>query len=519
MRTAFLVALTGLLTGCAATPATTYDVLITGATVYDGSLAAGARQDVAVLDGRITLLRPHSKASATRTIDARGLYVVPGFIDPHTHATGDLLNPATNSNINYLTQGVTTVLVGNDGGGLPQADVSIATMKSQGIGSNVAYFAGHGSLRQQVMGKQDRAPTPAELERIKALLGTEMQRGAVGLSTGLYYVPGNYAATDELIALAGVAESYGGIYDTHLRDESSYNIGLQAAVAEAIEIARQSGIAVHISHIKALGKDVWGQSADIIAMIDAARAAGLAVSANQYPWRASGTRFTGALLPRWVLADSDARMLARLEDPELAAAIRDEMYANMARRGGADAMLVTAADSQWQGMTLADIATALQLDPVAAAVQVIRAGNPSIASFNMSPDDIARFAVQVWVMTGSDGSSGHPRKYATYPKAWQDLVATGRLSVEQFVHRSSGLVAETLHLCDRGYLRDGYAADIAVLDPQHFAANADYENPTVLSSGIRYLLVNGAMVVDNDNYNGALHGQVLARGNCVAQAE
>jgi N-acyl-D-aspartate/D-glutamate deacylase len=182
-------------------------------------------------------------------------------------------------------------------------------------------------------------------------------------------------------------------------------------------------------------------------------------------------------------------------------------------------MLVTAADSRWQGMTLADVALELQVEPVEAAIRLIRDGDPSIASFNMSPDDIAHFALQSWVMTGSDGSSGHPRKYATYPKAWQDLVAAGKLSVQQFVHRSSGLVADTLHLCDRGYLRDGYAADIAILDPQHFVAHADYENPTVLSDGIRYLLVNGAMVIDNDNYNGTLRGQVLERGSCGQQPE
>jgi N-acyl-D-aspartate/D-glutamate deacylase len=311
-----------------------------------------------------------------------------------------------------------------------------------------------------------------------------------------------------------VAAEYGGVYDTHMRSESSHGGGMVAALDETITIARETGIPVHISHIKALGKDMWGHSDEIISRIEAARAEGLDVTANQYPWRASGTRFSNALVPRWVMADSKERMRERLDDPELRPRIVEAMRENLELRGGPDAMLVSAADSPWRGFTLTGIANAMQTDFENAAIDVIVNGDPSIASFVMHPDVINAIAVQPWVMTGSDGTSGHPRLYGTYPKAWQDLVETGKLSIAEFVHRSSGLVATTFGLCDRGYIRDGAMADIVIVDRDRFQSNASYESPTELSDGITYLLINGVIVIDNENYTGALNGRVLRHARC-----
>ena len=491
---------------------THYDVLIVGGIVYDGAPEPGRRTNIGITGDRIISMNAPPQAAADRIIDASGQLVVPGFIDPHTHAGADLKDAERKTNLNYLAQGVTTVFIGNDGGGVPALDGTLQLLKKQGIGTNVAFFAGHGDIREQVMGLENRAPTESELQQMLALTEEQMQGGAVGLSTGLYYTPGSFSATDEVVALARVATEFGGVYDTHMRDEGSYSIGLLASVEETITIAAEADIPVHISHLKALGRDVWGQSGDVITMINAARERGLRVTANQYPYRASGTRFSAALIPGWVRADSNEAMFERLENADLRDRIRAEMETNLWRRGGAEAMLVTGTDSQWRGMTLADIAASVQRDSLDAAVEVVREGDPSIASFVMEMPDIQAIALQDWVMTGSDGSEGHPRKYASYPKAFQDMVVTAKLfPVERFVYRSSGLVADTFNLCDRGYLEEGRKADVVVLDINNYLPLADFENPTTLSSGVVHALVNGAAVISNGEQTGALPGVVIHR--------
>lgn len=491
-----------------------YDVLIVNGTVYDGSLSAAHVTNIGIVDDRIVSMAASATASAKTRIDASGKMVTPGFIDPHTHAKQFLLNPTSNSNPNYLFQGVTTIFIGNDGGGVPDRDAVIQKLESQGTGPNVAFFAGHGAIRSIVMGMANREANSEEVATMRDLLVDDMEAGAFGLSSGLYYAPGSFATTDEVIALARVAATYGGVYDTHLRSEGSYGDGLLAAVSEAIEIARAANIPLHISHIKALGQDVWGQSVDIIRLVEQGLESGVDISANQYPWRASGTRFSNALIPRWVVADSDDRMRDRLSDPGLSERIRIEMQANLQRRGGPDAMLVTGADSEFVGMTLREISGVLEKPPLEAAIDVVLQGDPSIASFVMNPDDIRRLAVQPWVMTGSDGGAGHPRLYGTYPKAFQDFVVDETLmSREQFVHRSSGLVAETFGLCDRGYLRVGYIADVAVIDPGSFIARASYEQPTELATGVDQLLVNGLLAIDGASTL-ALPGRVLRKTPC-----
>ena len=490
-----------------------YSTLIVNGLIYDGSTRPPVETNIGITGDTITSLDADAGAEADRIIDASGMVVVPGFIDPHTHAEDDLFEVPGNANINFLTQGVTTVFIGNDGRSMPDQETNLELMRTQGIGTNVAFFSGHNTIREAAMGLENRPPTDEELEHMKSLVERDMQAGALGFSTGLFYTPGNFSETEEVIELARVAARYGGVYDSHMRDESSYNIGVLGSVRETIRIAEEADIHVHMAHLKALGRDVWGQSGDIIGLVAAARERGVSITADQYPWRASGTRLSSSLVPDWVRADSVDAMWSRLNNPDLEDRIRQEMEANLWRRGGKDSFLITG-ESEWRGMTLGEIAEQMELEPVAAAVEVVRGGNPSVASFNMNPDDISALAIQPWVMTGSDGSPGHPRKYASFPKAYRDFVSEGVLmTMSQFVHRSAGLAADVFGLCDRGKIEIGRKADIAVLDLQTFLPIADFENPTELSTGVEHLLVNGAMAITDGEPTGVLAGNVVDFAN------
>lgn len=509
-----LLGVTGLLAGCASADAQAparYDLLIADGLVYDGSLNEPRRADVAVRDDTIVDVGSLDPEAADVVIDASGMIVVPGFIDPHTHALGDLRS-GRRLNANYLAQGVTTVFVGNDGGGIPDRPRVLAELAERGIGTNVAFFAGHNRIRRSILGREDRAPTPQELAEMRERVAEEMRAGALGLSTGLYYVPGSYSGFDEVAELARVAAELGGIYETHLRDESSYTIGLVEAVEEAINVGREAGLPVHISHIKALGRDVWGRSTAVIRMIENARRDGIDVTANLYPWRASGTNLGNALLPRWVLEGSREDMLARLQDPAQEETITRAMRENLRRRNGPDAILITESGHRFRGKTLAEAAGLLRRKPVAAAALLIRRGNPRIASFNMSPADIEAFAAQSWVTFASDGTRGHPRKYASYPKAYRDFVVEKELmNFATYVHKSSGLVADTFGLCGRGYIAPGLKADVAVIDRTRFRPAADYTHPAVLSPGVKALVVNGAFAIRDYAILDTLKGRVIEK--------
>lgn len=510
-----------LLAGCslgAAPPPASVDLIIRGGTVYTGD-AAPFTGDVAVKDDKIVAVGPHLKLSATRTIDATGMIVAPGFIDPHTHA-GEWLasaDPKTRLIPAFLLQGVTTAFIGNDGGGSTDIAGVLAGPKTKPVGINFATYVGFGTIRSEVIGRDNRAPTAGELEQEKALVAKGMCEGAIGFSTGLFYAPQSFSRTDEVIALSAEAAKRGGYYDSHIRDESSYTVGLAAAVDEAIAIGRATGMPIHISHIKALGVDVQGTAPAIIAKIEAARAAGINITASQYPWSASGTSLVASLVPLWAQDGGTAALIKRFDTPSLQTRLRADMAEGMRKRGGAATLLIT--EGKWRGKYLSQIAVAMKTDAVSAAIAVIRVGDPATVSFNMSEADIAAFMKQPWVMTDSDASGGHPRVWGTFARKYAKYVVTDKvIGLRDFIERSSSVTAKWFGLTGRGELKPGNFADVVVFDPKSYAARATYEDATLPAAGVRTVLVNGVIAVDGGAMTGKAAGRALphvpTKGTC-----
>ena len=492
------------------------DLIIRGGTVYTGSDAPFVG-DVAVSGDRIRAVGRRLNYRAARVVDARGMIVAPGFIDPHAHLGEQLASEDARERLipAFLMQGVTTALIGNDGGGDPDMAVVLGRARTRPVGINYAAYVGFGPVRRAVIGEADRAPTPAELVRMRRIVAASMCQGALGLSTGLFYAPQSFSRTDEVVALAHEAAARGGVYDSHLRDESSYSIGLAAAVDEAITIGREAGLPVNISHIKALGVDVHGQAPAIIARIEAARRAGQRVTADQYPWSASGTSLVASLVPRWAQDGGREAMLRRFDDASLATRLRAEMADNLRRRGGPASLLITAGANR--GRRLAEVAGSA--DPIETAIGLIRQADSSVVSFNQTEADIEAFMRQPWVMSGSDASGGHPRAYGSFARLYDEYVQRRRvLTLRAFVERSSTRAADTFGLVDRGRLRPGAFADIIVFDPRSYAARATYEQPTLLAAGVRSVFVNGVAAVENGAVTGAAAGRGLAHappaGSC-----
>jgi len=491
------------------------DLLIKGGLVIDGSMRAPIKTDIGIRGDRIVFIGNSARRNviAARTLDAAGMIVTPGFIDPHTHALEDLSNPKRNANENYLMQGVTTVVTGNDGDGPFKVAETLDKWKQQGIGINAALLVGHGAVRREAMGSGDAEPSIEQLTQMKNLIGQAMNEGAFGMSTGLFYAPGSFAKTEEVIELAKVVAERDGIYDTHLRDEGSYSIGLLGSIQETIRIGRMAKIPVHISHIKALGTEVWGQSRQVIRLIKQARAKGIKVTANQYPYTASGTNITAALVPRWAEAGGNSQLLERIKDPQIRPRLLVEIEANLKRRNGAEAILITRSqDKQLIGKTLGAVAKEWKKSPIEAALDIVVGGGAGIASFNMNEKDIEYFMKQDFVMTGSDGTTGHPRKYGTFPRKLREYVFEKKLVTLPFAIRvASALTAETFRIPERGRLRVGYFADVIVFDPKTVADRATYEQPEALATGMKFVIVNGNIAVDLGKYTGILAGSPLRK--------
>ena len=497
-----------------AAPPIQVDLLIRGGTIYTGD-AAPFVGDVAITGDRIVAVGAEKIIAARRTIVARGMIVAPGFIDPHAHI-GDRLasaQPRDRLVLPFLMQGVTTAFIGNDGGGAIDVRTTLAQRRT---GINYAAYIGFGPVRQAVIGAARRDPTGGDLARMRALVARGMCAGALGLSTGLFYAPQSFASTAEVIALAREAGTRGGVYDSHIRDEASYTVGLGAAIDEAIAIGREAAVPVHISHIKALGVDVHGQAGAIVARIVRARETGQKVTADQYPWAASGTSLVAALVPLWAQDGGRAALLARFDDAALAERLRGDMAENLRKRGGAGALLIT--EGNERARTLAAIAARRGTEPLAAAIAVIREADPATISFNQSEGDIETFMRQPWVLTGSDASPGHPRLYGSFARKYAVYVKQrGVIGLRAFIERSSSRTADVFGIVDRGRLRVGKHADVLVFDPARFAARANYERPTLFAAGVRTVIVNGRIAVDRGVATGVAAGRAIAKrpsGGC-----
>ncbi|MGQ0701518.1 MAG: amidohydrolase family protein, partial [Gemmatimonadales bacterium] len=503
-------------------PTPRYDLLITGGLVVDGTGAPGFRAAVAVRGDRIVAVSrtPLSRAAAARVIDARGKVVSPGFIDLHAHQEAILQMPDAESRVR---QGVTTAVGGPDGGGPYPFGEYLARAEKLPLGLNAAWLAGFGTIRRRVMGTSDRAPTDAELSEMKRMVGEAMHEGAFGLSTGLFYVPQTYATTEEVIALSRVAADSGGFYTSHLRKEG---IGLLEGVAEAIRIAREARIPVVLTHHKAVGKAMWGKSAETLAMIDRARAAGLDVMADQYPYTASSTGFN-VLVPAWAQADGDTALARRLQDPVLRDSIEKGIIDILENdRGGGDLRRVQFASVRWKpdlnGKTLYDWAVERGVPPtstgaVPLVIEGVQRGGASMVYHVMDEGDVQRIMRHRWTAIASDGALSrpgaavpHPRNYGTFPRVLGRYVRERKvLTLPEAIRKMTSLPASRLGLSDRGRIARGLMADLVIFDPATVADRATFEAPHQYSVGIDYVIVNGVIEVDSGRFTTARGGLVL----------
>lgn len=500
-----------------AEPAVEADVVLRGATLYDGSGSPGVVGDLAVRGERIVAVGRFTVAGKPRILDGKGLIVAPGFIDLHTHSDTPLQRADTRANLCYLRQGVTTVITGNCGAGPTDVAKYFRTLENGGVGSNVIHQVPHNDVRRRVMKNANRAPTADELRQMEELVDRAMKDGAWGLSTGLIYNPGTYAKTDELIALAKVAARHGGFYASHIRDEGS---GVLAAIDEALTIGREAKLPVHISHLKASGRRAWGFAADEVALIAKARKAGQAVSADQYPYIASSTSLAATLIPSSFREGERKDYLERLNDREQLTRLRKILENGLERRQGGKSIHIAryAAKPAWQGKDLAALAAAEKRPAADLVLEIERNGGAQIVNFGMKEEDVRLIMRQPFVATASDGASmvpststvPHPRSYGCFArKIGRYAIEDQIISLEQAVRSASGLPADILKLPERGYLKAGYYADVVIFDPKTFRDRATFDKPHQYATGVRYLFVNGKLAIDDGKFTNKLAGKVL----------
>jgi N-acyl-D-amino-acid deacylase len=524
------------------------DVLVQGGSVIDGTGGPARRADVAIEGDRIRDVGRLPGAAAARVIDATGLIVAPGFVDMHSHA--DYVLPGLPTADSKVLQGFTLEVVGNCGASpAPLTDACrqdaieasgivlpplawdwrsfgsyLGRLREQGTSINVAPLVGHGAVRILAMGMQATAPAPAELDVMESAVSQAMDEGAIGFSTGLIYPPGVYADTGEIVALARAAGRSGGFYASHIRGEGST---LLEAVGEAIDVGRRAGVAVEISHLKAAGRPNWPKMAQAIEMIEAARAEGLDVTADMYPYPAGSTALS-SLLPDWAHAGGRPALLGRLHDPGERARLRAALDGpGLARDAGWDHIVISAYPPHpaYEGRSLADVAAARKAEPAEALLDVLRDGETEgdMILFMMSEDNVALGLGQPWVMIGSDGegraaegpySSGkpHPRNYGTVPRFLGHYVRERRLlSLEAAVQKLTSAAAGKLGVGDRGVVRAGAFADLVVFDAGRITETSTFAEPHRYPDGIPWVLVNGEAVVAAGRHTGVRSGRIVGR--------
>ena len=495
-----------------------FDILIKNGRVLDGTGNPWYRADIGITGDRIRAMGTLTGATAKTVIDAADRFVTPGFIDVHSHAGEGLATEQLKHGQPLLAQGLTTVFVNPDGGGPTDLAAQRAIYEKQHIGTNVGQFVPHGSIRRAVMEMSDRDPNAAELARMVELTRQGMVAGGVGLSSGLYYAPGSYSKLAEVVAMAKATAPFGGVYSSHIRDEADYTIGVVAAVQEVIDIAEQGGVTGVVSHMKALGPASWGLSKTLIERIEAARTRGVQVFADQYPYEASGTGIVGALMPRSAQVGGRDAMMKRILG-ELRDEIRADVKTNIARRGGAETLMISryAADPSFEGQRLSALAARAGMPPEEFALKMLEKGDASLVSFNMSESDIEGIMRQPWTMTCTDGDLvpmgvgvPHPRAYGAFARKLKRYVRErNTVDIATAVRSMTSLPATVFGLKDRGQLRAGAFADVLIFDLAKVNDAATYEKPHQLAEGMNDIIVNGEVVRRDGKFTTALPGRVL----------
>lgn len=498
-----------------------FDVIIRNGKLVDGSGNPWYISDIGIVDDRIVRIANLSDAAASVEIDASGLVVSPGFIDPHTHALRGIFDvPNAES---ALLQGVTTLTEGNDGSSPFPIDEHFAAIEERRISPNWGVFVGQGTIRSRVMGSEDREPTAAELSQMQTMVREAMEQGALGISTGLFYVPGSFSSTEEVVELSKVAAEYDGIYISHMREEAAQ---LLDSVQETIRIGEEANIPVQITHHKVIGVENWEASVDSLRMVDEARAQGIDVTIDQYPYTASQTGIT-ALIPQWAQEGGRDRLLQRIDSTETRQTIKDEVvFKILYDRGGGDPSNVFISRNSWDpemaGKNLADLAIERGLEPTpenAADVvfDIIRGGGATAVYHAIGPDDVDRIMQHPATAIGSDGPVGifgegapHPRQYGTFARVLGLYVRErGIISLEEAVRKMSSQSARRLGIHDRGLLTEGYFADIAIFDENEISDRATFEDPHQYAVGMKYVFVNGVVVVEDGAHTGARPGRIV----------
>ena len=509
-------------------PDTSYSVILMGGLVYDGTGDRPVQTDLGLVGDKVIGVGDLEGYTAEMTYDITGYAVTPGFIDIHSHASGGMFKAsglyAFPSAENYIRQGVTTVIVGQDGSSaFPTKDL-LTQMENRPATINRGTMVGHGTIRAIVMGNRDRQPTGNELEKMKNMVDQSMKAGAFGLSSGLEYTPGAYASTEELIELAKMLAPYGGIYSSHIRNEGE---DLLKSVAETIRIGEEAGIAPHITHHKVVGNGRWGLSEQSLGLVEEARKRGVDAMSDVYPYTASSTGIN-ILFPAWSKEGSRAQRVARLKDPEKRIFIRNDIAEHIETERGGDPSSIVVANCSWNrnlnGKSLADILLERGKEPTVTnaadlAMDLEISGGCMGVFHSMGEEDVTRILKHPTTMVASDGGiprfkrgAPHPRNYGTFARIIARYVRElGELSMEEAVHKMSALPAQRLGLEHRGILKEGAIADLAVINPDSLQDHATFENPHQFATGVLHVFVSGEPVLLDGEITGKKTGKVLRK--------
>lgn len=496
-----------------------YDLLIRNGKIIDGSGNSWYYADLAIKDGRIAVIRKNLKAAADRVIDAKGLLVTPGFIDVHAHIEESIFQKPTADN--YIYDGVTTVVTGNCGGSAEDLSGFFARLDSMHSSINIASLVGHNTVRRLVMDEVNRFATAAEQKKMEALVEKAMRDGAVGLSTGLIYLPGMYSNTDEVIGLAKTAALYNGVYASHIRNEENKVVD---AVNEAINIGRAANIPVEISHFKVGGKANWGRSRQTLALVEAARQEGYDVTIDQYPYTGSSTNL-GIRLPAWALGGGLDSLELRILDPvqhkKIVAGMLEQLHSYQFSDYSFAVIAYHKADTTLNGKSIAQVNLLKGRQPTAEAqaetiLDIMLSGGAQMIYHTMNEDDVRYIMKYPFNMCAADAGVAtgegvpHPRGYGSNARVLGRYVRDEKLfSWEEAIRRMCSLPAQKFGFKDRGLLKEGMAADVLVFDEHTVSDMATYEKPHQFSRGFQYVIVNGKLVIDQAAHTGTRSGKVL----------